>query len=183
MVANRFWWGVLRSAAALALVGALTGCRGAATGGEGVNAASRSAAGSGAGAIEFWHTRTQDQAKEIEAIVSAFNAAHPGTTIKPQYQGNYQQLFQKVTVSIQTKQLPVLAVAYESMIAEYMAANIVAPLDPLLPDPQIGLPKEDQADIFPSYLESNRFPQYNNQLLSFPFTKSNLVMYYNRDRP
>jgi multiple sugar transport system substrate-binding protein len=182
MVAQRFGWGLLRSAALLMVIAALTGCQGSGKS-QGVDAASRSSgAGNGAGQLEFWHTRTQDQQKQLQGIVTAFNAAHPGTTIKPQYQGNYQQLFQKVTVSIQTKQLPALAVAYESMIAEYMAADIVVPLDPLISNPQIGLSQQDLADIFPAYLASNRFPRYKNQLLSFPFTKSNLVMYYNRDR-
>src|SRR5262249_44732439 len=110
-----------------------------------------------------------------------FNTAHPQTKIRPLYQGNYPQLFQKVTVSIPTKGFPQLAVAYESMISAYMAANIVAPLDALVADKEIGLSKESLADILPQYLEANRFKRFNNQLLSFPFTKSNLVMYYNKD--
>src|SRR5207302_11124749 len=48
-------------------------------------------------------------------------------------------------------------------------------------DKQVGLSSESLADIFPPYLQANRFARFNNQLLSFPFTKSNLVMYYNKD--
>lgn len=131
--------------------------------------------------LDFWHTRTQSDAKALEAIVAEFNQQNPDVTIMPQYQGNYTDLFRKIAASIQTKQLPVLAVAYESMIADYMAANIVAPLDPFLKDPNDGLSEESLADIYPAYLETNRFPQFDNQLLSFPFTKSNLMLYYNKE--
>jgi multiple sugar transport system substrate-binding protein len=132
-------------------------------------------------ALDFWHTRTQSEAKALEAIVADFNTANPDVKITPRYQGNYTQLFQKVTASIQTHQLPALAVAYESFVADYMSANIVVPLDDYLKDPKYGLSAESLADIYPAYLQTNRFPQFNNQLLSFPFTKSNLMLYYNRD--
>ena len=36
-------------------------------------------------------------------------------------------------------------------------------------------------DIFPAYIESNRYPEFNNKLLSFPFTKSLAVHYFNED--
>lgn len=132
-------------------------------------------------AIEFWHTRAQEDAKALEAIVADFNAANPDLRVTPQYQGRYPDLYRKVTATIQTGQLPTLAVAYESMIADYMAAKIIAPLDPFLKDEQYGLSEESLADIFPAYLETNRFAQWENQLLSFPFTKSNLMLYYNQD--
>jgi multiple sugar transport system substrate-binding protein len=151
---------------------------------EGETAAGGSSGGAAAGgsvALDFWHTRTKSEAKALEGIAADFNAANPDVKITPQYQGNYTQLFRKVTASIQTHQLPALAVAFESMIAEYMAADIIVPLDGYLKDPKYGLSAESLADIYPAYLQTNRFPQFNNQLLSFPFTKSNLMLYYNRD--
>jgi ABC-type glycerol-3-phosphate transport system substrate-binding protein len=35
---------------------------------------------------------------------------------------------------------------------------------------KVNQSKESLDDIFPAYLEGLRFPQYGNQLLSFPFT-------------
>jgi ABC-type glycerol-3-phosphate transport system substrate-binding protein len=174
----RIWSDRLKLLAAVGiLAGTLAGCPAR----QGGTTGATSASGSATGALEFWHTRTQDDAKALEAIVADFNQANPDAEVKAQYQGTYPQLFQKVTASIQTQQLPTLAVAYESMIADYMAANIIAPLDPFLKDPKHGLSPESLADIFPAYLQTNRFPQFNDQLLSFPFTKSNLMLYYNKD--
>jgi multiple sugar transport system substrate-binding protein len=137
---------------------------------------------SGAAALDFWHTRRQSDQKALEAIVADFNTANPDVTITPQYQGDYPDLFRKVTASIQTQQIPSLAVAYESMIADYMAADILVPLDPFLQHEKHGMSAASLTDIFPAYLETNRFPQFNDQLLSFPFTKSNLMLYYNREK-
>ena len=45
---------------------------------------------------------------------------------------------------------------------------------------ETGFTQEELADIFPQFIKANRFRQYNNKLLSFPFTKSVLMMYYNK---
>jgi ABC-type glycerol-3-phosphate transport system substrate-binding protein len=62
-----------------------------------------------------------------------------------------------------------------------MRANAVVPLDDYVSDAQNGLSKADLDDIFPFALSRNRFPQFGNKLLSFPFTVSNLNMYTNLD--
>ena len=173
-------------------LGALTACQSGAPPAKGGPAATAPKAGPKAEApptdpskIQFWHTQTQDNAKELEAIVADFNAAHPqGPAVQATYIGKYSDLFEKVralAADKSHKSLPDLAVAYESMIADYMAADIVRPLDDLIADAQTGLDKDSLADIHQVYLDTNRFPQFNNQMLSFPFTKSNLVFYYNED--
>jgi multiple sugar transport system substrate-binding protein len=60
-----------------------------------------------------------------------------------------------------------------------MARDVVRPLDDFVADPELGFSKDDLADIPEPYLAANRYAQYGNKLLSFPFTKSNLVLYYN----
>jgi multiple sugar transport system substrate-binding protein len=178
-VRNRRGGRALVLAGLLVLILAAAGCPARQEGATGTSSGG-SAAG-GTMALDFWHTRTQSDAKALEGIVADFNTANPDVKITPRYQGNYTQLFQKVSASIQTHQLPALAVAYESFIADYMTVNIIVPLDDYLKDPKNGLSAEGLADIYPAYLQTNRFPQFNNQLLSFPFTKSNLMLYYNRD--
>ncbi len=173
-----------RSWAALLLVGLLAGLTACSkpTPGDGGAGAAASATGT-TGALRFWHTQTQENETALQQIVAEFNAQDPSQPpIEATYIGDYDKLFEKIRAGAAAKSasaLPDLAVAYESMIAEYMAADIVRPLDDLLKDPQVGLDEASLADIFPRYLESNRFAQFGGQLLSFPFTKSNLMLYYN----
>lgn len=134
--------------------------------------------------LRFWHTQSQENQTALDQIIADFNAAHPGgPPIEGTLVGSYPELYDKIKASAADPahaDLPDLAVAYESMLADYMTADIVRPLDDLAADPEIGLSDDDQADIFASFLERNRFAQFDGQLLSFPFTTSVLLLYYNK---
>jgi ABC-type glycerol-3-phosphate transport system substrate-binding protein len=170
-----------RIAPALAAVLSLTaaGCTGGKSGG-GQNAA-ENAGGKKGIEITFWHTQTQENKVALEALCDKFNKENKdGITVRPLWQGNYPQLYNKIMAAIVGKNPPDVAVSYESMVAEYMKANAVAPLDPYVNGPN-GLSKEDLNDIFPAFLATNRFSEFGGQMLSFPFTKSLLVNYVNMD--
>jgi ABC-type glycerol-3-phosphate transport system substrate-binding protein len=167
----------------------LAGCGGGDAGGAdkpvpdpapGGTAPPAKAAPAGAVRLVFWHTRRGDQEQALKAICTEFAQANPGVEVLPEYQGSYGDLNKKVRASIQGKQLPALTVGYESQVAEYAANDVVRPLDDFVKDPEIGFKEDELKQIPELYLSSNRFAKYNNQLLSFPFTKSNLVMYYNK---
>ena len=188
-------WGTLLGFAGAAL---LSGCpaaqRSGGTGGapsvpsSGANgpapANATGAPGTGAAAgqqlLTFWHTRRADQEKLLQAICYEYNQANPNVKVVPEYQGNYGDLGKKIRAGIQAKRLPALAVAYESNVSEYAKADVIRPLDGLVEDPKIGLTPEQLADIPDAYLTANRYRQLRGALLSFPFTKSNLMLYYNR---
>ncbi|TAK21808.1 MAG: ABC transporter substrate-binding protein [Chloroflexota bacterium] len=131
--------------------------------------------------IVFWHTQTGPLAEALNRIVNDFNTKNPNIKVKPEFAGNYTQTYQKAMAAIQGGGLPQLAVAYESMIADYMKANAVVPLDDYVASSLYGLSKEDLDDIYPFALSRNRFAQFGNKMLSFPFTTSNLNLYYNAD--
>ncbi|MBW3625107.1 MAG: ABC transporter substrate-binding protein [Armatimonadetes bacterium] len=169
--------------AALSLAWAGTGCK-SKVAGDGSKTADGTPGGVAAGdglELAFWHTQTQENKEALEALAKKFNETNgKGIVVKPIYQGNYPQLYQKLMTAISGGKMPEIAVSYESMVVEYMRAGAVVPLDDYVNGPN-GLSKEDQSDIFPAFLETNRYPTFNNQLLSFPFTKSLLVNYVNLD--
>jgi len=133
--------------------------------------------------LTLWHALTSDPQKAaLEAAIKKFNDTNgKGITITPVVQGNYTQLFQKTLGAIQAGALPELVHAYESQVAEYTKADVVIDLDPYLSSKANGLDKASQDDIYKPYFDTNRFPQYGNKLLSFPFTKSFAAMYTNED--
>lgn len=167
---------------ALAIPAALAAC--AAPGGAGTQA-------SGAPAVKFdqpttitfWHTQTGPNEEALKAMAAKFNSSNgKNITVTPELQGNYTQVYQKIMSSIQAGSPPDVAVAYESMVAEYMKANAVVDLeDYAIKGPQ-AFSKESLDDIFPAYISSNRYPAFGNKMLSFPFTKSLAVDFYNDDR-
>ena len=143
--------------------------------------AERPATGDGRIVIELWHSQQRQNKDALEAVVARFNAANPNYEVRLSNLGSYTTLFQKLRAAVQAKSLPDLGIAYESMVVEFMQADAVADLGPYLDHPEHGLSKEEQEDIFPTFLKSNRYPEFGDKLLSFPFTKSLLMLYYNAE--
>jgi len=165
----------LASSLALALSALLlAGCSGGAEG-------DTQRAASGKIVLQMWHAQKQQNEDALKAITERFNSSNPTYELKLQNVGSYTTMFQKTRATIQGGKLPDLCIVYESMVAEFMQANVVLPLDDYLSHPEYGLSKADQDDIFPSFLQSNRYGEFGNQLLSFPFTKSLLMLYCNTD--
>ncbi|CAA9573811.1 MAG: hypothetical protein AVDCRST_MAG18-2291 [uncultured Thermomicrobiales bacterium] len=132
--------------------------------------------------LTFWHTLTGPLAENLTKIIGDFQTQNPNIKIDAQYQGNYTETFKKTTAAINGGGLPDLATAYESFVSEYQAANVVLPLDDYVNSSKYGLSAQDLQDFYPVYIAGNQYAEYNNQMLTFPFTKSALVMYYNADK-
>jgi ABC-type glycerol-3-phosphate transport system substrate-binding protein len=131
--------------------------------------------------VVFWHVLTGPLAEGMNKIVDGYNQKATTAKISAEYAGNYTQLYQKAMAAIQGGGLPDVAVAYESMIADYMKVNAVVPLDDYVNATGTGLTKAEIDDFYPALLNRNRFSQFGGKLLSFPFTTSNLMMYANTD--
>lgn len=131
--------------------------------------------------LQMWHAQKQQNEEALKAIVERFNSTNPHYEVRLHNVGSYTDMFRMARARIQGGTLPDLCIAYESMVAEFMQASVVLPLDDYLNHPDYGLSKADQDDIFPPFLQSNRYEEFGNQLLSFPFTKSLLMLYCNID--
>lgn len=133
-------------------------------------------------AITIWHNQTGPLAAAFQKMVDDFNAGNgKGISVKLEFQGNYTQIYQKALGAIQAGALPEGIVGVENQVAEYAKAGVIVDLDPYLKSPKNGLSKQSLDDIYKPYLDSNRYPQYDNKLLSFPFVKSLEVNYVNND--
>lgn len=130
----------------------------------------------------IWHNQTGASAKNFEDMVAAFNSSNgKGITIKPEVQGNYTQIYQKMLGAIQAGAMPDGVVAVENQVADYAKAGVIVNIDQYIESKKNGLSKESLADIYKPYIDSNRYPQYENKILSFPFIKSLEVNMVNDD--
>jgi sn-glycerol 3-phosphate transport system substrate-binding protein len=130
----------------------------------------------------LWHNQTGASAKNFEDMVALFNSSNgKGITIKPEVQGNYTQIYQKMLGAIQAGAMPDGVVAVENLVADFAKAGVIVNIDQYIESKKNGLTKESLADIYKPYIESNRYPQYDNKILSFPFIKSLEVNMVNDD--
>ena len=130
---------------------------------------------------EFWDRQTTIAADLLSDITADFNEGFSGLPVASISSGGYGDIYKKVIASTRAGVLPARAVAYENMTAEYMKLGAVRPLDSFISDPDSGLSQEELDDYFPAMLATNTFEQFDNQILSFPYTKSVLVLYYNNN--
>ncbi len=136
---------------------------------------------SGPVTIVLWHPWYGEQAGQLLAeMAGRFSESHPGITVQPVCVGSEQDLAEKTMAAIQAGNPPDMALVRESQIAEFMRAGAVVPLEPYLDDPGLGLALEEREDFFAGCWQSGVYPEFGGQMLSFPFAKSALVMYYNR---
>src|SRR5579859_1055433 len=140
---------------------------------------------SGPVTVTIWHNQTGILAKGFADLVDEFNKTNgKGITVKAEDQSggqSYTGLYQKMLASIQAGSTPEMIVAVENQVADYAKAGAVIDLAPYINSKKNGFTKESLADIYPPYLESNKYPQYGNKTLSFPFIKSLEVLYRNDD--
>ena len=113
--------------------------------------------------LVFWEPFALDrpQGLLLGEMIRDFEAENPDIQIEIVPKSGYVGIdgaMQAALLDGEQAELPDLAVAFPSMIAEYAAAGIVAPLDPYLYDPEVGLTGEELADFQPGFLEAGRLP-------------------------
>lgn len=130
--------------------------------------------------IEFWHAMSGPNETAVNHLVDEFNATvgkEKGITVKPVYQGAYNDLKSKVTAAIKAKSAPAISQAYPDWVAEYLQSGAVVALDDYIFDEEVGIENFD--DIAQAYRDENS--QYEGgKFYSLPFNKSTEVLYYNK---
>ena len=132
--------------------------------------------------VTIWHNQTGQLAKSFDDMVAEFNSTNTKKiTVKGEFQGNYTQIYQKMLGAIQAGSVPEAVVAVENQVADYAKAGVIVDLDQYINSKTNGLSKEALADVYKPYLDSNKYPQYGNHSLSWPFVKSIETLYRNDD--
>ncbi|MBN2461116.1 MAG: ABC transporter substrate-binding protein [Candidatus Cloacimonetes bacterium] len=127
--------------------------------------------------VVFWHAMGGPLGDALNSLIDQFNRTHPDIYIHAINMGNYTALSQKLMASIQTGNQPHITQAFEAWTANMIDGDVLIPIsDFIANDPDFG--EEDLADFYPVFIESNTI---NGKLWSFPFNKSVMVLYYNKD--
>ncbi len=163
--------------AALPAACVLAGCGGAPGGGAARRPAFRPVDTT---AAVLWDRQTTETGGLLRQLVAEFNAGRPGLPVKVEYAGTYNDIFRKVSASIQAGVLPAMTVSYENMTAEYIPTGAALDLDPLINDPKNGFTQAELDDFFPAALQPNKFTDFGGKTYSFPLFKSIPMLYYNK---
>lgn len=129
--------------------------------------------------VTFWHNHSQDREKGLAAMIDAFNSSNQWKiTVKEEYVGNYDDIYNKMITALAGGQVPGLVVAYQNQAAAYQLAHGLVDLNPYVNSAKWGI--SDKSDFFEGWLNQDLNPQFNNQRLGWPVYRSAEVLYYDK---
>ena len=129
--------------------------------------------------IVFWYQHTREREDALLDMIADFNRSNRyGITVHGEYAGKYDDIYNKMTVGLQSGTVPDLLVAYQNQAREYFRADGIVDLQPYMDSPKWGLTDADRRDFFPAFLQQDRI---GNAQACFPPNRSMEVLYYNVD--
>jgi len=132
--------------------------------------------------VVFWHPFTGIQAETLQKIIDSFNTSNEwGVSITAEYQGNEEELDNKMLTLMNTEDAPHLVIANGTQAAAYFLGGALVEMDPLVNHPDWGLSANEAGDYYPGLLEQGVFSSFGNSRLSFPLYGVMNVLYYNAD--
>lgn len=132
--------------------------------------------------VNFWHIQATTYGEAITEMVKEFNATNEwGIVVHESYKGSYQELNQAIRASLAGGGAPDIAMAYENDTLEYVANDVIVPLDPYLSSKKYGVAKPAMNDLVEGVLSRQRVEAYKGKTLSWPHGNSSMGMYYNAD--
>ncbi len=132
--------------------------------------------------LTFWEPFPLDRPEGLllTEMVHGFEKDNPDIQVELVAKSGYTGLHESMLAELPGGVLPDLGVAFPSMIAQYAAAGVIAPLDDFLQDPELGLSSDDLADMYAAGLQAGRLPGASGALVGFPFAQNAVGMWVNQ---
>lgn len=117
--------------------------------------------------ISFWHAMGGALGTTLTELINKFQAENPGIKVDLVYQGGYSTLQQKLTAAVAAGRPPTLAQQYENWTTGWLDALV---------DLDLFLSKAILNDLLPQFDQ-----RFEGRIVTVPFNKSILVLYYRPD--
>lgn len=132
--------------------------------------------------VDFWHIQATIYGEAITEMVEEFNATNEwGIVVNESFRGSYDELNQAIRASLAGGGSPDVAMAYENDVLEYVANDVIVPLDPYVSSEKYGVTEQEMNDLIDGVLARQRVDAYAGKTLSWPHGNSSMGMYYNVD--
>jgi len=117
--------------------------------------------------ISFWHAMTGAHGEALAYLIQKFQQENPGIVVDLVYQGGYSALQQKLTAAVAAGQPPTIAQQYENWTTQWLDALV---------DLDLFVSEAVLSDILPQFSQI-----FDGRVVTVPFNKSILVLYYRPD--
>lgn len=117
--------------------------------------------------ISFWHAMSGAHGEALTYLIQKFQEENPGIVVDLVYQGGYGALQQKLIAAVAAGQPPTIAQQYENWTTQWLDALV---------DLDLFVSEEVLSDILPQFSQI-----FDGRVVTVPFNKSILVLYYRPD--
>ena len=130
-------------------------------------------------ALVFWYHHTLEREDMMNDLLAEFNANNAyGISVRGEYTGGYNDIYNKMIVGIQGGILPDLVVAYNNQANVYFANGGAVDLAPYMGSAKWGLTAAAVNDYYAAFLAQDR---YGEVQVALPPNRSLELLYYNVD--
>jgi multiple sugar transport system substrate-binding protein len=119
--------------------------------------------------VQFWHSMSSGHQPHLVALVDKFMEEYPYIDVELTYQGSYGDTEDKVNASVVAGNPPTMVQLYENIITPLV--EVLYPIGP-------HMTQLEKDDILDGLVENNTF---DGVLVSVPWNKSIMVLYYRSD--
>ncbi len=128
--------------------------------------------------VSLWHIWSGELGEAFERLVADFNAANEfGVAVQTAYQGNYNELYEKVDAAIASGELPEIALGYNYELLSWNAAgDILVDLNAYVEDANWGFNPQEIDDFFPTFWQQDEVDRVR---LGVPAQRFGQLIYYN----
>jgi len=120
--------------------------------------------------LTLWHAYGGTLGEQFEALVDAFNQAHPDIHVQSSYGGSLWTMRDKLFTAVSGGAAPDLAQIDQFWSSELAEAGAIVRIEDWFGE-------FERDDVWPLAWDT---ATYNGQIWSMPFSLSNIVLYYNR---
>ena len=129
--------------------------------------------------VAYWFQHSGYREEELQKMITEFNETNEwGITVVGEYQGGYNDIYNKMITAISGNSTPDLVVAYQNQAAGYQVSDALVDLTPYVDDAKWGLGAEYD-DFFEGFITQDINVQFGGKRLGFPPNRSVEVLYYN----
>ncbi len=122
--------------------------------------------------IQYWHSHDEDQTAGLDYMIKEFNKKYPYITVEPVFQGDYDELQQKLMAAVAAKQVPAVTNVEVAKVPNFSESGMLADLSPY-----IARDKMDTADFSTGMLKAYN---YQDKQYGLPLIVSTSVFVYNK---
>ncbi len=126
--------------------------------------------------IQFWHPGLGALDEALNAQVEAFNASQSDYKVVHSARGSYEETLNNAIAAFRAKKHPHLLVAIAASTQTMISSKAIEPVQDLMTKAGYKIDWNDYVQPLVNYYRSKE-----GKLLSWPFSASTLVLWYNKD--